>query len=67
MTQEDVNGNGKYKLGMEQRMTRLETIVGEIKDNHLVHIEGKIDKMSWLVITSLIGVVANLVNILMTK
>ena len=64
---EELNGNGKYKLGMEQRMTRLETIVDEIRKNHLVHIEGKIDKMTWLVITSLIGVIANLANILMSK
>mgnify|MGYP001590451749 CR=1 FL=1 len=61
------NGNGNYKLNMEQRMTRLETIVDEIKKNHLVHIESKIDKMTWLVVTSLVGVIANLVNILITK
>ena len=61
------NGNGRYKLSVEQRLTRLETIVDEIKNNHLVHIEAKIDKMTWLVVTSLVGVVANLANILMTK
>lgn len=32
-----------YKLNIEGRLTRLETIVTEIKNNHLAHIEKKID------------------------
>lgn len=35
--------NGSYKLGVEQRLSKLETLVTEIKDNHLKHIEDKID------------------------
>jgi len=54
--------NGKYKLNIEQRITRVETIVDDIKTNHLVHMEEKIDKLTYLLVASLIGVVANLIS-----
>lgn len=56
--------NGQYKLSIEQRLTRLETVVDEIKNNHLVHLEEKLDKLIWLVVASLVGVVANLLNVI---
>lgn len=37
--------NGQYKLSIEGRITRLETLVNEIKTNHLFHIEKKIDSL----------------------
>ena len=60
------NENGVYKLGVEGRLTRLETTVDEIKNNHLKHIEDKIDKITWLIVTGVIGVAANLLNVLVS-
>ena len=57
------NGNGfKDRLSIEQRLTCLETTVNEIKNNHLVHIEAKIDRIQWLLIVTLIGLIANLLQ-----
>ena len=55
------NGSG-YKLSIEQRLTRLETIVDEIKNNHLVHIEAKIDRVTWFILVTLVGVVVSFVK-----
>ena len=52
--------NGDYKLSIEQRLTRLETVVEEIKENHLKHLAEKLDRLMWLIITTLLGVVINL-------
>jgi len=54
--------NGQYKISVEQRLSRIETIVDEIKNNHLVHLEAKMDRMNWLIIVSLVGVLANLIS-----
>lgn len=35
--------NGQYKISMEQRMTRVETRLDDIIDNHLAHIQKDID------------------------
>ena len=57
------NGNGfKDRLSIEQRLTCLETTVNEIKNNHLVHIEAKVDRIQWLLIVTLIGLIANLLQ-----
>ena len=57
------NNNGfKDRLSIEQRLTCLETTVNEIKNNHLVHIEAKVDRIQWLLIVTLIGLVANLLQ-----
>lgn len=50
----------EYKLSVEGRMSKLETLVTEIKDNHLAHIQDKLDQFQWLIITTLIGVIADL-------
>ena len=50
-----------YKVDIEKRLSTLETIVSEIKDNHLVHIEAKIDRGQWFVIVTLVGVIISIV------
>lgn len=59
--------NGTYKLSIEARITRLETTVEDMKSNHLVHLSddvqslsNKLDRASWLTLTVLGGVVADL-------
>ena len=54
--------NEKYQtqIKTEGRLSTLETLVGEIKDNHLPHIEAKVDRITWLLVTTLGGVVATL-------
>ena len=49
--------NGEYKISIEQRLTTLEVTVDEIKNNHLAHIQDKLDKAYLLVVTTLITVV----------
>lgn len=51
--------NGEYKLDVEKRLTYLHTTVTEIKDNHLPHIQSKVDWIFYLVITTLVGVVVS--------
>lgn len=52
--------NGEYKLGVESRLTSLEVTVEEIKDNHLVHIQHSIDRITWLLVTTLISALVGL-------
>lgn len=54
------NYNGQYKLSIEQRITRVETQLNEIRLNHLPHLESKMDKMIWLIVTTLVGVVVSI-------
>ena len=54
--------NGEYKLGVEGRLTALEVQVEELITNHIVHLEAKLDKLFWLVLTSLIAALLNLVS-----
>jgi len=35
--------NGQYKIGIEGRLSKLETKVEEIANNHLKHIDAKLD------------------------
>lgn len=52
--------DAEYKLDTERRLTTVETIVTEIRDNHLVHLDAKMDRIQWLVVTTLITVVVAL-------
>lgn len=45
MAKGELNGNGEYKLGIEKRMSTMETQVNEIKNNHLVNIQTSIDNL----------------------
>lgn len=45
MARGEVNGNGEYKIGVEKRISTMEAQVGEIKNNHLVHIQASIDAL----------------------
>lgn len=50
-----------YKLSVENRLSKVETTLNEIKDNHLVHLDAKVDRIQWLLVITLVGLVANLV------
>ena len=52
--------NGTYKISIEKRLTELEVKLEEIVGNHLPHIQSKVDRIEWLLIVTLVGVVANL-------
>ena len=52
----------KDRLGIEQRLTCVETKLAEIMTNHLPHIEDKLDKIQWLIIVTLIGLVTDLIS-----
>lgn len=55
------NGNGKYKLTIEHRITKLEVAVEEMLENHLPHLQARVDKIQWLLLTTLAGVVTGLI------
>ena len=61
----------------DQRLTRVESTVNEIKDNHLVHIQTNLTKLStdvdwlkrffWIIATASIGgLIAAILNLLIT-
>ena len=59
--------NGEYKLSNEKRITTLEQSyislkedIAEIKNNHLAHLESKMDRIQWILVTTLITVVVSL-------
>ena len=59
--------NGEYKLSNEKRITTLEQNfislredIKEIKENHLAHLESKMDRIQWILVTTLITVVVSL-------
>lgn len=49
--------NGQYKVDIERRITSLEVTLTEIVENHLPHIEAKVDKLTWLLITNLTAII----------
>lgn len=56
-------GNGyKDRLNIEKRLTCLETKMDEVMTNHLPHLSAKMDRIQWLLIVTLVGIVANLLN-----
>ncbi len=55
------DSNGRYKITVENRLTTVETHLDEIRENHLPHIQAKVDKIMWLLITILAGVAIDLV------
>ncbi len=44
-----------------ERITRLEVKVEEIVKNHLPHLEGKVDRIGWLLVTTLISIIIGLI------
>lgn len=52
----------KDRLNIEQRLTRVETKLSEIMSNHIPHLEEKMDRILWLIVITLIGVVADLIS-----
>ena len=58
----DMQENGMYKLSVEQRLTRLETTVAEIRDNHLPHLEMKMNWAVGLLIANLGGVIVSFIK-----
>jgi hypothetical protein len=57
--------NGDYKISVEKRLTCVETKLDEIMTNHLPHIQAKVDKIQWLLITNLITVIFMLAELLL--
>ena len=54
-----------HDIQVYERIARLETMVSEIKDNHLAHIEARLTWIFGLLITTLIGIVSMLLNLLL--
>ena len=55
-----MNSEAKYKISIENRLTKVETLLDEIVKNHLPHIETKIDRIMWLMVVTFLGVVVDL-------
>ena len=59
--------NGDYKLKVGERIATLEAHyneickeIAEIKDNHLTHLQNKVDQLQWLIVTTLVTAVIGL-------
>jgi len=44
-------------IQIEKRLSCLETKMDELLNNHLVHLQNRVDKIQWLLITNLIAVI----------
>ena len=47
----------EYKLGVERRLTTIETTLMEIKDNHLAHLDSKLNWILGLFVSALITLI----------
>lgn len=59
--------NGQYKIGIEARLTTLEVRVSELIDNHIPHLEAKMNRMMWLIVTTLVAIIINLMTAFLKK
>ena len=64
----DSNGNGKYKVNTEHRLTTVEQQLNTVLTNHLPHIQERVDKvdkkLTWLlglIVTTLISIVVTFI------
>ena len=53
--------NGDYKIEIESRLTTIEVKLNEVMENHLPHLEAKVDRITWLLVTTLITALVSLV------
>lgn len=61
MTKKEYNNRD---MQVENRLTRVEESLEEIKTNHLVHLDAKIDKILWFLLTSFFGLASGLAFII---
>lgn len=47
------------QLETEKRLTALETKLTLLMENHLPHLQSTVDKILWLIITTLLGIVVH--------
>jgi hypothetical protein len=57
-------GYNNRDMQVENRLTKVEESLDEIKNNHLVHLDAKIDKILWFLITSSFGLASGLAFII---
>ena len=55
--------NAKRNIEIENRLTRLEESLTDLKENHVPHLEAKLDRIQWLLITTMLALLINLANI----
>ena len=60
MTRKEYNNRD---IQIETRLTSVETKLEELTSNHLPHIEAKIDRLLWFIMTSAISMVIGLAYI----
>ena len=49
--------NYKRTIEIENRITQLEVRVEDLIQNHIPHLEKKIDRIQWLLVTNLLAVI----------
>ena len=47
------------RINIERRLTSLEERLTEILENHLPHLETKLDRLQWLIVTTLVAIIAS--------
>ena len=50
----------KKDIETESRLTRIETQISDIVGNHLPHLEAKLDRLQWLIISTLVAVITGI-------
>ena len=56
--------NNEKWIVVEGRLTKVETLLREALENHLPHMDAKIDKILWFLITSFFGLASGLAFII---
>lgn len=60
MTKSELQIEGRLST-LEAQYTALDGKISEIKDNHLAHLDAKVDRIQWLIVTTLAVLATNLI------
>lgn len=55
------SNNNTRKIKLHERVAIVETKVDSLIENHIPHLTAKVDRITWLIIVTLIGVVVDLI------
>lgn len=48
----------------DERISRIEKSIEELKNNHIAHLDQKFDRITWLLITTLVAVVVHAIGVI---
>jgi hypothetical protein len=61
------NTNGEFRGSVQEAIANLKEDIKDIRENHLSHIQDRLDKLTLAVIVAALGLIANLVVALSSR